>query len=288
MKKHIIYYLFDPRLIYNSSKLGNKNTKFCLFYITVLFFTLTACSDNEPSTVSIDEFKKLNKIEQAQLNFEVPSLSTWGKVSEIKMATGDNVELQAILKNKNGDAIANYPLFISSSNGNFFTEQNLFTDNKGKATSLLLATVVGKDKITVFNHSLGVSANLTIIVNDSKTNTTSIIGEMPGFVSWNNLAQVRLKNNIPQFNSQIKALNNKEIKIQGFMIPLKSKHFILSAKAPISFFSLPTGAENMIDVFTIKNINISLKPIIVIGKLEVLKEDEQGYFYRIRNAEVIE
>jgi hypothetical protein len=288
VKKHIIYYLFDPRLIYNNSKLGNKNTKFCLFYITVLFFTLTACSDNEPSTVSIDEFKKLNKIEQAQLNFEVPSLSTWGKVSEIKMATGDNVELQAILKNKNGDAIANHPLFISSSNGNFFTEQNLFTDNKGKATSLLLATVVGKDKITVFNHSLGVSANLTIIVNDSKVNTPLMIAEMPGFVSWNNLAQVRLENDIPQFNSQITALNNKEIKIQGFMIPLESKHFILSAKAPISFFSLPSGAENMIDVFTIKNINISLKPIIVTGKLEVLQEDEQGYFYRIRNAEVIE
>ncbi len=218
----------------------------------------------------------------------MPSLSAWGKVSEIKMAVGDNVELQAILKNKNGDAIANSPLSITSSRGNFFTENNLFTDNKGKTTSLLLATVVGKDKITVFNHSLGVSASLAIIVNDPKLKPTLILGEMPGFVSWNNLAKVSLKNDIPQFNPQITRLNNKQIKIQGFIIPIEAKHFILSATAPISFFSLPTGAENIIDVYTTKNINISLKPIIVIGTFEVLKEDEQGYFYRLRNAEVIE
>ena len=254
----------------------------------ILLLTLVACSDNEQSTVSIDEFEKLNKIEQAQLNLEVPSLSAWGKVSEIKVAVGDNVELQAILKNKNGDAIANQPLSITSSKGNFFTENNLFTDNKGKTTSLLLATVVGKDKITVFNHSLGVSASLAIIVNDPKLKPRLILGEMPGFVSWNNLAKVRLKNDIPQFTPEITSLNNKQIKIQGFIIPIAAKHFILSATAPTSFFSLPTGAENIIDVYTSKNIDISLKPIIVIGTLEVLKEDEQGYFYRIKNAEVIE
>jgi len=288
VKLNIIYYLFDPRLICHNSKIGNKNTKFKYLWNLILLLTLVACSDNEQSTVSIDEFEKLNKIEQAQLDLEVPSLSAWGKVSEIKMAVGDNVELQAILKNKNGDVIANQPLSITSSNGNFFTENNLFTDNKGKTTSLLLATVVGKDKITVFNHSLGVSASLEVIVNDPKLKSPLILGEMPGFVSWNNLAKVRLKNDIPQFTLEVISLNNKQIKIQGFIIPIEAKHFILSAKAPTSFFSLPTGAENIIDVYTSKNIDISLKPIIVIGTFEVLKEDEQGYFYRLKNAEVID
>ncbi len=293
MKKRIINYPLDPRLInnfyYQNIKISNKNTTYKLLSL-ILLISLVACSDNEPNTVSTDEFEKLNQIQQAQLDFEVPSLSIWGKVSEIKMAIGDNVELQAILKNKDGNPIANQPLSISSDKGNFFTENNLFTDNNGKTTSLLLATVVGKDKITVFNHNLGVSASLAIIVNDPKSKQALILGEMPGFVSWNNLAKVRLKNDIPQFNPQIRSLNNKQVKIQGFIIPLKqeTKHFILSAKAPISFFSLPTGAENMIDVYTIKNLKISLKPIIVIGTFEVLKEDEQGYFYRLKNAEVIE
>ena len=60
--------------------------------------------------------------------------------------------------------------------------------------------------------------------------------EIKGVVSWDTLAkvkQIKLKDRIrPEFTKDITALHDRDVKLQGFMMPLepgeKQKHFLIS------------------------------------------------------------
>ena len=70
-------------------------------------------------------------------------------------------------------------------------------------------------------------------------------------VSWKTLAQVEpVKQGsrmVPSSRSDILALDRKDARVQGFMIPLdmgdKQKHFLVSAVPPHCSFCLPAGPE---------------------------------------------
>src|SRR5207247_3617345 len=70
--------------------------------------------------------------------------------------------------------------------------------------------------------------------------------ERKDFLSWKLLAQVdlvKMKDRyVPQFAQAIAALDQKEVKVQGFMMPLqmgdKQPHFLLSAMPQTCAFSL--------------------------------------------------
>ena len=82
--------------------------------------------------------------------------------------------------------------------------------------------------------------------------------ELPGVLSWKQLSQVqqvRDKDKVtPQFPAALESLNRKEVKIQGFMMPLeagdKQRHFILVSWPPTCSFCLPGGAESIVEVRT--------------------------------------
>jgi hypothetical protein len=67
-----------------------------------------------------------------------------------------------------------------------------------------------------------------------------LLPEMLGVVSWKTLAQVEpVKQGakvVPQFSREILGLDAKDVRVQGFIIPLemgdKQKHFLLSAVPP--------------------------------------------------------
>jgi len=69
---------------------------------------------------------------------------------------------------------------------------------------------------------------------------------------------------VPRFSPTLAALDQKEVKVQGFMLPLdvgeKHAFFILSAVPPTCSFCMPGG------------------------KLSVLKDDPTGIFYRLTDA----
>ena len=77
------------------------------------------------------------------------------------------------------------------------------------------------------------------------------LAERKDVVSWKLLAQVELvkvKDRYqPQFSSGVAALDAKEVKVQGFMMPLemgdKQSHFILSATPQSCNFCMPGGPE---------------------------------------------
>lgn len=116
--------------------------------------------------------------------------------------------------------------------------------------------------------------------------------ERKDVVSWKLLAQVelvRLKDRfVPQFAREVAALNGKEVKLQGFMLPLqvgeRQSHFILAAMPQTCPFCMPGGPESMVEVKAKRPVAYSFEAIVLSGKLEVLRDDPTGIFYRLTDA----
>jgi hypothetical protein len=116
--------------------------------------------------------------------------------------------------------------------------------------------------------------------------------ERTDVVSWKTLAQVELvkakDRYVAKFADSVAALNAKEVKLQGFMMPLqtgdKQTHFVLSATPQSCAFCLPGGPESLVEVKAKKAVKYGFEPIVMSGKLEVLKDDPSGVFYRLTDA----
>ena len=118
------------------------------------------------------------------------------------------------------------------------------------------------------------------------------LAERKDVLSWKTLAQVELvkmkDRYVPQFAQSVASLDQKEVKLQGFMMPLqtgdKQSHFVLSAVPVTCSFCLPGGPEQLVEVKTRQPVKYSFEPIVVSGRLSVLKDDPTGVFYRITEA----
>jgi hypothetical protein len=116
--------------------------------------------------------------------------------------------------------------------------------------------------------------------------------ERKDVVSWKVFAQVELvkmkDRYVPQFSPAVASLDQKVVKVQGFMMPLqvgdKQTHFVLSAMPVTCSFCMPGGPEALVEVKAKQPFKYGFEPITVSGKLSVLKEDPTGVFYRITDA----
>ena len=133
---------------------------------------------------------------------------------------------------------------------------------------------------------------LLAVVSAAVSVTAQSLPDRKDIVSWKLFAQVELvkvKDRFqPQFSSTVAALDAKEVKVQGFMMPLemgdKQSHFILSATPVDCAFCMPGGPESLVEVKTRKPLAYGMEPIVLSGKLAVLKDDPSGVFYRLRDA----
>ncbi len=116
--------------------------------------------------------------------------------------------------------------------------------------------------------------------------------DLKGVVSWRTLAQVqpvKVKDRVlPQFADGVLKLNATEVKLQGFMMPLemgdKQKHFVLSAMPVTCMFCLPGGPEALVEVRAKTPVKYTFEPVVLSGKLAVLKDDPNGLYYRLTDA----
>ena len=116
--------------------------------------------------------------------------------------------------------------------------------------------------------------------------------ERKDVVSWKLLEKVQLVKQkdkyVPKFDNVVAALDQKEVKVQGFMMPLqvgdKQTHLVLSALPVTCSFCMPGGPEQLVEVKTRQPVKYSFDPVTVSGKLSVLKDDPTGVFYRITDA----
>ncbi len=118
--------------------------------------------------------------------------------------------------------------------------------------------------------------------------------EVKGVLSWKTLGDVKpVKQKdkfVPEFPKEVAALDKKQVKIQGFMMPLdmgeKQQRFILTALPPSCSFCLPGGPEQLVEVQAKTALKYGFEPILLTGRLTVLRDDPMGLYYRLTDAEV--
>jgi hypothetical protein len=122
----------------------------------------------------------------------------------------------------------------------------------------------------------------------------------PGTIAWQLLRQVKLVESnqkgakaaamVPEFSAQVKKLDNKEVKIYGFVLPLstsqKQKHFLISPLPSHCPFCVNQGPDSMVEVVARTAVEFSpWEPIVMSGKLELV--NDQYLFYRLNNAAMV-
>ena len=116
--------------------------------------------------------------------------------------------------------------------------------------------------------------------------------ERDGVLSWKLLAsvQMRLEKNrsVPMYPAAVQALNERTVRVQGFMLPLdpgdKQRHFLISSVPTSCAFCVPAGPEGLIEVRSKTPVRYTLEPVLLEGKLAVLNNDPYGLFYRVSDA----
>jgi hypothetical protein len=72
------------------------------------------------------------------------------------------------------------------------------------------------------------------------------------------------------------------------MMPLqtgdKQTHFVLSAMPQTCAFCMPGGPEQLVEVKARQAVKYTFEPVVVTGRLAVLKDDPTGVFYRLTEA----
>jgi len=118
------------------------------------------------------------------------------------------------------------------------------------------------------------------------------LAERSDVLPWSLLTAVKTKTEknriLPVFGPDIQALNLKNQRIQGFMMPLspgeKQNHFLVSSVPLTCAFCLPGGPESMVEVKTKIPVKYGMEAIVVEGKFAVLKDDPYGLYYRMTDA----
>jgi hypothetical protein len=122
--------------------------------------------------------------------------------------------------------------------------------------------------------------------------SATLLPERSGIVSWRALAQVEMVQQgirlVPKFSGEILGLDAKEVKLQGFVIPLGTgeaqQHFLLAAVPAECPFCMPAGPDALVEVTAKTPVKFSLTPIVVSGRFAVLKDDPGGVLYRLTDA----
>lgn len=154
------------------------------------------------------------------------------------------------------------------------------------AAAVLAAPVQGQALTTVPQGGLPSASDFS----------AQILPERAGVVSWRTLAQVSpVKQGarmVPSFSKDILALDNKDTRVQGFMIPLdvgdKQKRFLLTAVPPHCSFCLPAGPDAVVEIVAKSPVRYTFDPIVVAGRFAVLKDDAAGLLYRLSDATEVE
>jgi hypothetical protein len=115
-------------------------------------------------------------------------------------------------------------------------------------------------------------------------------------VAWSTLTdittKVEKKRIVPVYPAPVAELNQKKLRLQGYMMPLEpgenQRHFLLASVPLTCGFCTPGGPESMVEVRTSKPVKYKLEAVVVEGTFHVLQNDPYGLYYRITGAVGVE
>jgi hypothetical protein len=116
-------------------------------------------------------------------------------------------------------------------------------------------------------------------------------------LSWKALAKVTFVEKpergdvhlVPRYGPELLALSGKDVKVAGFMTPLdptgdRQKRFLLTKFPATCAFCLPGGPETMILVESRNAVKFGYEPLVIAGRLELMSDDSEGIFFKLKDA----
>jgi hypothetical protein len=118
--------------------------------------------------------------------------------------------------------------------------------------------------------------------------------EVKGIISWKLLGQVKTaqvgQRFVPEFAAEIRKLDQQDVKLQGYMMPIaageKHDHFLLTMRPADCPFCLSVGPEYIVEVKARTSIKHTYEPVVLAGRLSVLRDDPYGLYYRLTEAQL--
>lgn len=115
-------------------------------------------------------------------------------------------------------------------------------------------------------------------------------------VSWDALGQVtgavQKGRFVPQFSKDVTALDKREVRLEGYMMPLdvgaQQKRFLLTSAAPTCGFCLPGGPEQIVEIQARTPVKYVLDPVVLSGRFALVHDDAGGLLYRLTDAIAVE
>ena len=93
----------------------------------------------------------------------------------------------------------------------------------------------------------------------------------------------------PVFTREIRKLDQQQVRIYGFMMPLEQtrlqKRFLLASFPPHCPFCMPGGPESMVEVVADNAVEFTYEPIVMAGRMVVL--DDDVVYYRLTSANAV-
>lgn len=101
------------------------------------------------------------------------------------------------------------------------------------------------------------------------------------------------KVDIPVFSEEIKAMENEEVTIRGYIIPVEGykshKEFIFSAYPySMCFFCGGAGPETVMEVYSSEPVEYTAEQVTLKGKLELNADDINRLMYALNEAVIVE
>jgi len=120
---------------------------------------------------------------------------------------------------------------------------------------------------------------------------------LDGALPWDLLRELEIAHESPlpgqttittSFTTALQALDGKEVKLVGFLYPLEAgethRHFLLSAFPPSCPFCLPGGAADLVEINAAQPVDFTWDPLVLTGRLALLRDDPSGLLYRLDDA----
>jgi uncharacterized protein len=90
------------------------------------------------------------------------------------------------------------------------------------------------------------------------------------------------------YTPEVRQMNGKEVIISGFMVPLEAKedsrHFLLSRRAPSCAFCPPGAPNEVVEVFTAKQMRWQENLVTFSGMLVLPNDGKRGVFFQLKDA----
>ncbi|MEX0729153.1 MAG: DUF3299 domain-containing protein [Aquisalimonadaceae bacterium] len=259
-----------------------------------------AAVDNQSSPARVAQ-QSAARTPAPSIRIYMTDLKQYGEVAGVTAASDELVNLTLRLETAGGEAMGNQTLEISSLVGNEISEDSPRTDADGFARIDIHPKLPGEDILTITGG--GISKQLSIYITDEaygrplehlETRATEL-PEVEGVVPWSTMTGIETREGnhgllVPVFNDEVRSLNGKDVRIQGFMLPLENteqhSHFMLTSTPPSCFFCLPGGPESIVEVKADRPVDFSFEPVVLAGRMELMEDSDMGLFYRLNGAKV--